>query len=1362
MLDSTHHFRDRRNRRWYLLTLLAWLLAGGGAAFAQAQESFFEPVSAAQGRLAATARSIPNAKLYTLNEAGLRSALANTAKQDERGKAAARIAIPLPDGTTELFALRETQVMSPALAAANPTIKTYEGEGTVHKEYIIRMSLSSKGFEALIWGVDKDAVYFARTLTESGSNVYQSYYARDARKVGAVNSPAGDHHCGTIGTTDKPELPGLKQNGKGLRAAANGSQFSTGATIRIFRIAIATTGEWTRNAGNYAATPNNLATVRTNALAVIVSSVNRINGIYERELASRFTLVNPDTNGPDNIIFDDPATDPYDNTDNAKAPNDQLAINQTTLDNKVKSANYDVGHLFGTGGGGVAASPSLCATGAKAQGYSARGTDTGDPFVVDYFAHELGHQFGMGHTYNVIDPNGACTTRSAAEAYEVASGSTILSYVGICNDGRNLQQYNDFALPSFHISSITKATTYLVSEDVAGCGTTAGGANAIPTVSAGNSFVIPRLTPFTLTAAGADADAGDAPNLLYSWEEFDLAPANGATGFGGTPTGVYDIDDDGVPRPILRAYSPVASSQRTFPSTAFILNPQNNATPGENQPGFFYTGIHPAGAPGATCPTGQTCIIGERLPAIARTMNFRVSVRDRRGGVADAGTVVTVVNTPGAFRLTSFDNSSTVAGNSQQTVTWNVVGTNQAPVSCANVAIRLSTDGGLTFPTTLLASTPNDGSEVVAIPNVITSTARLRVEAVGNIFFDISNTNFTISNPIAPTVPIVKVNSEDPNATEGGSGGGGRQAAAGGRRAAEDPGFIQFERSSGQGTLVVNYAIEGTATNGVDFVILPTSVTFAEGQTVLIEEMDPLEDDIVEGDETIVITLLDSDDYDPDPDQLTTTLTIKDRATVSSAPFAITGVTTLSCEKITPTERRLTFAPQYTGLTGQPITFVVINEIEPTLAAAPYSIRVYIDNPTIRLKATQTGTPNDAQFTYNWLALCDVTTPPPTNVFAITAVTTVSCETVTATERRLTIMPQYTGLTGQPIKFVVVNEIEPTMAAGPYTLRMYIDNPTIRLRATQTGTPTDAVFVYDWLAACGTTPPTPEPVTPFAITGVTTLSCEKITPTERRLTFAPQYTGLTGQPIKFVVINEIEPTLAAAPYSIRVYIDNPTIRLKATQTGTPNDAQFTYNWLALCDVTTPPPTNVFAITAVTTVSCETVTATERRLTIMPQYTGLTGQPIKFVVVNEIEPTMAAGPYTLRMYIDNPTIRLRATQTGTPTDAVFVYDWLANCRTGTIISRPTKEGRDETSLSVRVLGNPIVNGRVHVEVAGAAGQPVQFMLTDMRGTVINTHRVEQPALVETHVIDVGRQPVGTLLLRVSTSTRSKTVTLLKKE
>ena len=1284
---------------------------------AQAQQSFFEPVSAAQGRLAATARAIPNAKFYKLNEAGLRSALTNTAKQDERGKTAATITIPLPDGTLEIFALRETQVLSPALAAENPTIKTYEGEGTVHKGYIIRMSLSVMGLEALVWGVDKDAVYFARATDESGSSLYQSYYARDARKVGAVSSPAGDHHCGTIGTTDNMALPGLKIGGKGLRAAAP-SQFSTGTTIRVFRLAIATTGEWSRNAAGYNGTQTQFQ-IRQRALAVVTTAVNRVNGIYERELASRFQIVNPNiANNQTNIIFDNPVTDPYSNTSTSA----ELTANQSTLDNRVGTGQYDIGHLFGTRGGGVATSPSLCATGVKAQGYSAREGNNGDPFVVDYFAHELGHQFGMDHTYNVRDPdNTTCYTRAPDEAYEVASGSTIMSYVGICSEGRNLQEYNDFALPSFHISSITKATAYLTSDATEGCGTTAG-TNAIPTVSAGNAYTIPRLTPFTLTAAGADADAGDASNLSYSWEEYDLAPANGASGAGGTPSGVYDIDDDGVARPILRAYSPVRNPQRTFPSTAFILNPESNATPGDNQPGLFYTGTHPTGFAGATCPTGQTCIIGERLPTIARTMNFRVSVRDLRGGVSDAGTVVTVVNTPGAFRLTSFDNASTVAGNSQQTVTWNVVATNQAPINCASVAIKLSTDGGLTFPTTLLASTPNDGSEVVVIPNgVNTSTARLRVEAVGNIFFDISNTNFTIT-PTEVTAPVATANANQ-TATVGTA--------------------FAYTVNAFTGSQPITYAVAG----------LPDGLAFNANSRLISGTP------TVSGTSSVTLTGTNS------AGQAMTlfTITVSPATTPEpTAPFAITDVTTVSCEKVTPTERRLTFNPQYSGLTGQPIKFVVVNEIEPTMNPGPYSIRVYTDNPTIRLKATQTGTANDAQFSYDWLAMCDVTTPPPADVFAITAVTTVSCATVTATERRLTIDPQYSGLTGQPIKFVVVNEIEPTMNPGPYTFRIYTDNPVIRLKATQTGTQGDATFTYDWLANCRTGT-TPEPTSPFAITGVTTVSCEKVTPTERRLTFNPQYSGLTGQPIKFVVVNEIEPTMNPGPYSIRVYTDNPTIRLKATQTGTANDAQFSYDWLAMCDVTTPPPADVFAITAVTTVSCATVTATERRLTIDPQYSGLTGQPIKFVVVNEIEPTMNPGPYTFRIYTDNPVIRLKATQTGTQGDATFTYDWLANCRTGNnVLSRGVSVRSDEPSLSVRVLGNPISNGRAQIEVTGAYGQPLQIMLTDMRGTIINAHRVEQPALLETHTIDVGRQPVGTLLLRVSTDTQSKTVRLLKTE
>ena len=1318
MLNSTVYHRDQRNRRWSLFTLLVCLLAWGSLS-AQTRESFFEPVSGAKGRLAANARSIPNAKLYTLNEAGLRNALVNTAKQYERGKTAATIALPLPDGTTERFAIRETQVLSPALAAENPTSKTYEGEGTVHKGYIIRMSLSVMGFEALIWGVGNDAVYFVRTKAESGGDLYQSYYARDARKAGAVNSPIGDHHCGVIENTDKMQLPGLKVDGKGLRVGAGVNQISNGTSVRQFKIAIATTGEWSRNAAGNDGSQTPLQ-IRQKAFAVVITAVNRINGIYERELACRFQIVNPNlNNNQTNIIFDDPATDPYNNTDD-KA---QLTINQTTLDNRVGTANYDVGHLFGTEGGGVATSPSLCDSKDKAEGYSARDGNNGDPFVVDYFAHELGHQFGMNHTYNVKDPGITnCSTRAPGEAYEVASGSTIMSYVGICSQGRNLQQYNDFALPSFHISSITKATAYLTSAATEGCGTFAG-TNAIPTVSAGNAYTIPRLTPFTLTATGADADAGDVANLSYSWEEFDLAPANGATGSGGTPAGVYDIDDDGVARPILRAYSPVKSPQRTFPSTAFILNPQNNATPGENQPGLFYTGTHPTGFPGATCPTGQTCIIGERLPTIARTMNFRVSVRDLRGGVVDAGTVITVVNTPGAFRLTSFDNASTVAGNSQQTVTWNVVNTNQAPINCANVAIKLSTDGGLTFPTTLLASTPNDGSELVMMPNVASSTARLRVEAVDNIFFDISNTNFTIT-PVTATAPVATTN---PNQT------------------ATVQTAFSYTVNAFTGTTPITYSASG----------LPAGLTF-NADTRAISGTPT-----TAGNSVVTITGTNS------AGQATTMFTI----TVSPATMAPVATTNADQTATVQTAFSYTVNP-FTG--SMPITYSASGLPAGLMFNA--GTRVISGTPTApgNSVVTITGTNSAGQATTMFAIMVSPATPDPTAAFAITAVTTVSCTPVAGdpNRRSLTFNPRYSGANGQPISFSVVNELRSTTAPGPYTLGVYVDKPTITLSAVQTGTAGEATFIYNWLANCGTNPPAntaptvanaiPNQSATAGIAFSYMIPANTFTDAETPNQLTLSVNGLPNG-LMFTAPATISgtPSMSPATSMVTVTATDPgpwLVRLPGKPT------MFTMVSRSTPPSTPPNPTGPFAITAVTTVSCSPVAGdpNRRSLTFNPRYSGANGQPISFSVVNELSPTTAPGPYTLGVYVDKPTITLSAKQSGTAGEATFVYNWLANCNTGNAQSRLAGEISTETPLTVRVLGNPVSNGRVQVEITGAAGQPLQLMLTDMRGSVINSHRVEQPATLETHSFDIGRQPVGTLLLRVATPTQAKTITLLKAE
>jgi len=675
--------------------------------------------------------------------------------------------IPLADGSIQRFRMEETAVLSPELAAQYPTWKTFVGYGIDNPQAIGRFDWNIQGFHGYI--ESGKGTVLIDPYQKGDTENYVVFYKHEYGKSGT------DFSCKVNDQMSKITNSEYKSN-----FLPSAPEFAFGANLRTFKIAIATTGEWSRNAAGFAANPAlTPQQIRDNAFAVVTTSVQRLNGIFVRELGSTFQLNNPvTTDDTKNIIFDDPATDPYNNTDNTA----QLTINQTTLDSRVGTANYDIGHLYGTGGGGVASEASLCQNGtasqttqfnnSKAEGYSARDNETGDPFVVDYVAHEIGHQFGSDHTYNNVDPSGTCTTRSAGDAFEVASGATIMSYVGICAD-RNLQNFVDPGFPSFHIRSMTTINTNMTTGAPAQlpCGTTSTETNAIPTINAGASFNIPRLTPFTLTATGGDGD-DPAANLLYSWEQYDLAPS--ASGAVGTPPGTFDVDNDGVLRPLFRVYSPISGNARTYPSLVFILNPAGNDATADvngvrgNQPVLTYTGPHPTGAPGAVCETNKTCVIGERLPTIERTMNFRVSLRDRRGGVQDAGTTVMVAGNAGPFQITVQNSTAppptalapvlapeaTWQARTMQTVTWDVANTNIAPVSAALVNILLSTDGGQTFPIVLAANTANDGTEQITVPNNPTSMARIKVEAVGNIFFDINNANFAITAPTAATVSV--------------------------------------------------------------------------------------------------------------------------------------------------------------------------------------------------------------------------------------------------------------------------------------------------------------------------------------------------------------------------------------------------------------------------------------------------------------------------------------------------------------------------------------------------------------------------------------------------------------------------------
>ncbi|HYJ86311.1 MAG TPA: Ig-like domain-containing protein, partial [Pyrinomonadaceae bacterium] len=148
---------------------------------------------------------------------------------------------------------------------------------------------------------------------------------------------------------------------------------------------------------------------------------------------------------------------------------------------------------------------------------------------------------------------------------------------------------------------------------------------------------------------------------------------------------------------------------------------------------------------------------GELLPTTTRTMTFRVTARDNRaggGGVEYDSMKVNVNSGAGPFVVSYPNGDEWWTAGSTRTVTWNVAKTDQAPISATHVDIYLSTDGGQTFPIALASAVPNDGSQEVTVPGISTSDARVRISAIGNIFFDLSNKDFYIDPPPQPPVAV--------------------------------------------------------------------------------------------------------------------------------------------------------------------------------------------------------------------------------------------------------------------------------------------------------------------------------------------------------------------------------------------------------------------------------------------------------------------------------------------------------------------------------------------------------------------------------------------------------------------------------
>ncbi|WP_188548390.1 reprolysin-like metallopeptidase [Hymenobacter qilianensis] len=567
------------------------------------------------------------------------------------------LSLPLPDGSSQRFQVTETAVLPPRLAALYPRIKTYSAQSLDDPKTTAQLDLTPAGFHAQIL-MGATTVYIDPAAP--GDTVNHRVFYRSAMR-------RGGEACLT--TDVKRKLPPTNQ----LRA--------NGAQLRTYRLAVACTGEYAITKGG----------TKADALAGIVTTINRVNGIYEQELAIQLQLV--PTN--DALIFLDPATDPYTNTN----ASDLLTENQRTTDALIGSANYDLGHVFGTRVGGLAYVGTVCDASFKAGGTTGQADPSGDAFAVDFVAHELGHQFGADHTFN--GTTGFCTSsRAASWAYEPGSGGSIMSYAGLCAP----QNIQPSSFPYFHSRSRDQILDYVTAFGT--CAQATGSGNQPPVVDAGGNFRIPARTPFTLSGKSSDPD-GDA--VSYTWEQNDLGPA------GNPAAPVGDA-------PLFRFLPPSASASRTFPDLAGLLS--GNALPP-----------------------------GELLPAYARRLHFRLVARDQRrpaGGTDYDTTSVAVVSTAGPFTVAP-EGTGWQPGNDQQ-VSWAVAATDQAPINATQVDILLSTDGGLTFPTTLAAATPNDGCQIVRIPaGLNTTTARIKIQATENIFFAISPQNFSIQALSAPT-----------------------------------------------------------------------------------------------------------------------------------------------------------------------------------------------------------------------------------------------------------------------------------------------------------------------------------------------------------------------------------------------------------------------------------------------------------------------------------------------------------------------------------------------------------------------------------------------------------------------------------
>ncbi|MEM1323341.1 MAG: reprolysin-like metallopeptidase [Bacteroidota bacterium] len=592
------------------------------------------------------------------------------------------IELPLPNGQMEPFRVVESPVMMPKLAAKYPMIKTYGGYSLRDETVAMKFTFSPVGLQAII-ATPKGLAYI-NPVASGQTAYYISFYFHDIKHHEPIVCGVG-HEPMEVG---QHPLKGIHLN-KDIREHARvQSRGSDPVQLRTYRMALASTAEFAPWAGN----------TMQGVMTAMNTAVGQLNLIFEIEAAIRFMLIDDN----DKLIYLDGATDPY---ANPTVGSQLLTPNQQVLDQEVGSENYDVGHVF-TGPcsdlAGVAQLASACGTG-KGRGVTCFNTTDIIARVNTVMAHEIGHQFGASHSWNNCP--GSQEQRAGSTAFEPGSGTTIMSYAGVCADGQNVQVTNDVY---FHNGSLEQI--YAFSRDGGGndCPVLTETGNRTPelTMPDVDGLILPYNTPFDLTASATDPDDDE---VTYCWEQFDTGPL--------TPLG-----EPAGSSPTFRSFRPTTNPTRTFPR---IPNIVNNITDDET----------------------------EVLPTYSRDLKFRCTVRDNQavgGGVTWEEVSLKVTDASGPFRVTNPNERITLEAGQLYEVNWNVANTDNNTVNCQNVNILLSENGGFNFPHTIATNVPNDGAHVIVVPNILGDDMRIKVEAADNIFFDISNRDFEIVSPATP------------------------------------------------------------------------------------------------------------------------------------------------------------------------------------------------------------------------------------------------------------------------------------------------------------------------------------------------------------------------------------------------------------------------------------------------------------------------------------------------------------------------------------------------------------------------------------------------------------------------------------